>query len=74
MSKIASREQLKKIALYCDKYSPKENEGLKSSTASSKDGHESCVKCSHYNKEGKCNLDLIDPILTSMAMELDFKS
>lgn len=74
MSKIESKEQLKKVAQRCSRYNPKENQELKSQTTSSKDSSESCIKCSHYNDEGKCNLDLIDPILSSLAMEQNLKS
>lgn len=70
---MASKEQLRKIALYCDKYNKVRGEdtGLKSS---SHEEFDNCTRCSHYNKEGRCELDLIDKVLSSMAMELDFKS
>lgn len=70
---MASVEQLRKIPLYCDEYTVKssDDESLKSSTD---ENHDSCVKCAHYNEKGLCNLDLIDKVLTSMSMELDFKS
>lgn len=70
---IASIEQLRKVALYCDKYDPYRTE-LSSSARSYEDKYENCVNCNHYDKEGKCTLNLIDPILTSMAMELNLKS
>lgn len=75
---IASKEQLRKIALYCNEYDPSRSNltsnGLTLSARAYEDKYESCVNCIHYNKEGKCNLNLIDPILSSMAMELDLKS
>lgn len=67
-------EQLKKVARRCSKYNPSEDKGFKSSATSSVDNSDSCTKCSHYTSEGRCNLDLIDPILSSLAMELDWKS
>lgn len=70
---MASIEQLRKIPLYCDKYTIKsvEEGSLKSGI---EEQHDSCVKCSHYNEKGLCNLGLIDKVLSSMSMELDFKS
>ncbi|NLV89125.1 MAG: hypothetical protein GX021_07165 [Tissierellia bacterium] len=70
---IASIEQLRKVALYCDKYDPYRKE-FSSTARSYEDKYENCVNCNHYDKEGKCTLNLIDPILTSMAMELNLKS
>ena len=71
---MASQEQLRKIALCCNEYGPWKEVGLTSSVRSYEDKYENCINCNHYNKEGKCNLNLIDPILSSMAMELDLKS
>lgn len=67
---IASIEQLRKVALYCDKYDPRE----KDDSDSYEDKYKNCINCNHYTEEGKCSLNLIDKILTSMAMELDLKS
>ncbi len=71
---MASKEQLRKIALYCDSYSPRENSGLTSESGSYEDKFENCTKCNHYTDEGRCELDLIDKILSAMAMEQDLKS
>lgn len=60
---MESKEQLRKIAIYCDKY----NSNI------SKDKHESCINCSHYYNL-KCELDLIDKVLSSLSMDLDLKS
>ncbi|WP_246565992.1 hypothetical protein [Tissierella simiarum] len=70
---MASREQLRKIALYCDSYTPRENTELTSSADSYEEKFETCIKCGHYTREGKCDLDLVDKVLSSMAMELDLK-
>lgn len=70
---MASAEQLRKIPLYCDKYSI-ESVDKNSLTNSIEDEHDSCLKCAHYNEKGLCNLGLIDKVLSSMSMELDFKS
>lgn len=74
MIEIASTEQLRKIALYCNEYNPWREVGLTSSARAYEDKYENCVNCSHYTKEGKCDLNLIDPILSSMAMETELKS
>ncbi len=75
---MASKEQLRKIALYCNEYDPSRNNLVSSSLTSSvrayEDKYENCINCIHYTKEGKCNLNLIDQILSSLSMELDLKS
>lgn len=71
---MASKEQLRKIALYCNEYDPFRDVGLTSSARSYEDKYENCLNCKHYNSAGKCNLDLIDPVLSSMAMDLELKS
>lgn len=72
--KMASKEQLRKIALYCDKYNPVENNSIRSSASDYVKKYDNCINCSHYNNKGRCNLNLIDKVLSSMAMELDLKS
>lgn len=74
MRKIETKEQLKKVASNCSQYTPKEASELKSSSTSSGKTSESCTKCTHYNQEGKCNLDLIDPILSSFSSNTDLNS
>ena len=70
---MASREQLRKIALYCDEYTTKSKDRLTLQNSSEK-LHESCINCIHYNEKGLCDLDLVDKGLSSMSMEQDFKS
>lgn len=70
---MESREQLKKIALYCDKYNAEIHEGLKMES-SSDERKESCTNCSHFTDEQKCELDLIDKVLSSLSMENQLKS
>lgn len=70
---MASKEQLRKIAIYCDSYNPKDNDSLKSSSEIYEEKYESCENCSHFTREGKCDIDLIDKVLSSLAMELDLK-
>lgn len=70
---MASKEQLRKIALYCDKYNGNNEEKL-TLRNSYDELHESCTNCTHYTGKGFCDLDLIDKVLSSMSMELDFKS
>lgn len=69
---MASREQFRKIAIYCDEYNMKEDEnrGLKSGSLEKR---ESCTNCSHYI-ERRCELDLIDKVLSAMSMDSDLKS
>jgi len=69
---MASKEQLRKIAIYCDSYTPREKSGLKSQANNSK--FESCENCIHFTEKGKCDLDLIDKVLSSLAMENELKS
>jgi hypothetical protein len=69
---MASKEQLRKIAIYCDSYTPREKNQLKSQTNDSK--FESCENCVHFTDTGKCDLDLIDKVLSSLAMENELKS
>ena len=71
---MTSKEQLRKIAIYCDSYNLKEDHSLKSSSDVYEEKYESCENCSHFTKEGKCDIDLIDKVLSSLAMELDLKS
>ncbi len=70
---MASKEQLRKVAIYCDEYTPMENEALKSDITSSNTEIKSCENCSHFTRDGKCNIDLVDKVLSKLAMELDLK-
>lgn len=71
---MASKEQLRKIAIYCDDYSPHGEDELKNISQAYDEKFESCENCRHFTKEGKCNIDLIDKVLSSLAMENDLKS
>ena len=71
---MASKEQLRKVAIYCDSYNTKEDTSLKSSSNIYEEKYASCENCSHFTKEGKCDVDLVDEILSSLAMEQDLKS
>lgn len=70
---MASKEQLRKIAVYCNSYTPKEDDSLNISSNVYDKNFESCENCIHFTKEGKCDIDLIDKVLSSLAMELDLK-
>jgi hypothetical protein len=70
---MASKEQLRKVALYCDEYSSNLDK-RQSLTSSFEEKYENCTNCKHYTKEGKCDLNLIDKVLTSMSMDQEFKS
>lgn len=69
---MASKEQLRKVAIYCDAYTPNSSGGLKNQSEDNK--FKSCENCIHYTNEGKCKLNLVDKILSSLAMEQDLKS
>ncbi|HSH36517.1 hypothetical protein [Schnuerera sp.] len=71
---MASKEQLRKIAIYCDSYNPKTDHSLNMTSEVYEEKFESCENCSHFTEDGKCNIDLIDKVLTSLAMEQDLKS
>lgn len=71
---MASKEQLRKIAIYCDSYRPRKTDSLDMTSQIYEEKFESCENCTHFTKEGKCNVDLIDKVLTSLAMEQDLKS
>lgn len=58
---MASKEQLRKVALYCSEYDAQAG------------GVKTCEKCGHFTEDGLCDIDLVDEILTNMAMELDKK-
>lgn len=67
---MESREQLRKIAIYCDEYDRKTSNSLKSSINVGE--FDSSTNCGHYHNH-KCELDLIDKVLTSLSMDLDLK-
>ncbi len=70
---MASKEQLRKIAIYCDSYNPRDEDALNITSQVYEEKFESCENCSHYTREGKCDVDLIDKVLSSLAMEEDLK-
>lgn len=70
---MASKEQLRKIAIYCDSYAPKDENILNITSSVYEKKYESCENCTHFTDEGKCDINLIDKVLSSMAMELDQK-
>lgn len=59
---MESLEQLRKIAIYCDEYD----------SNTKKTDTQSCSNCKHYLNK-RCELDLIDKVLTSLSMDLDLK-
>jgi len=70
---MASKEQLRKVAAYCDSYSPKAENTLNISSNIYEEKYESCENCSHFTRDGKCDIDLFDEVLSNLAMELDSK-
>ena len=71
---MPNKEQLKKIAIYCDSYEPKKEFSLESSSHVDDKKYKSCENCIHFTEDSKCELDLIDKVLSNLAMELDLKS
>lgn len=69
---MASREQFRKIAMYCDEYSSqgKNQMELKSGDVETR---ESCLNCRHFENH-RCELDLIDKVLSSLSMDTELKS
>lgn len=70
---MASKEQLMKVALYCDEYKTDENSSIQSSVDPCINNMKSCENCTHFTANHKCDINLVDKILSSMAMELDNK-
>ncbi|HLR35512.1 MAG TPA: hypothetical protein VK071_09365 [Tissierellales bacterium] len=60
---MASKEQLRKVAIYCDEYN----------SNTSKIETESCENCTHFTENRLCDIDLVDEVLSNLAMELDLK-
>ena len=71
---MASKEQLRKIAIYCDSYNPEKKRENNNISQTIDYSLESCENCTHFTREGKCDIDLIDKVLSSLAMENDLKS
>ena len=51
---MASKEQLRKIALYCDEYKSITNDEQRL-TSSYEDKYENCTNCKHYS-DNKCKI------------------
>lgn len=71
---MASQDQLRKVALYCDKYDCKYHDDEISLKNISEVEHQSCTNCVHFSSDHTCDLDLVDKVLSALAMELDLKS
>ncbi len=70
---MASRDQLRKVALYCNEYRPVFESSFSSSLDNSYHETKSCKNCEHFNEDEKCDIDLVDKVLSSLAMELEKK-
>lgn len=69
---MASREQFRKIAIYCDKYSSeRQSNGVL--TSGDVEQKESCLNCKHFQHR-RCELDLIDKVMSSLSMDTELKS
>ncbi|HLS53713.1 MAG TPA: hypothetical protein VK031_07050 [Tissierellaceae bacterium] len=71
---MASKDQLRKIAIYCDEYRNRIHDEEVSLKNMAQAEHVSCTNCVHFTREHTCELDLIDKVLSSLAMEQDLKS
>ncbi|MBS4535226.1 hypothetical protein GOQ29_06290 [Clostridium sp. D2Q-14] len=71
MSNMANRDQLKNIAERCSEHRFEENSSLRSDVKSMGETVISCENCVHFNSEHKCDLNLIDKILSNMDIKLD---
>lgn len=71
---MASKDQLNKIAIYCDRYNCKIHDDEISLKNIAEVERESCTNCTHFTHEHTCELDLIDKVLSSLSMEEDLKS
>ncbi|WP_427338069.1 hypothetical protein [Caloranaerobacter sp. DY30410] len=67
---MASREQLKMVAQNCSQYRPK-GASMVSSTVATDDKSKSCVNCEHFTEDNKCDINLVDEILSNMDVKLD---
>lgn len=70
---MENKDQLMKVASNCSQYNFEQNASLRSDASVMGETVKSCENCVHFTAEHKCNIDLIDPILTNMAMELNDK-
>ena len=66
-----NKEQLMKIANNCSAYNFEHNSSLRSEAKIMGETTRSCENCIHYTKNHRCDIDLIDEILSSMAMDLE---
>lgn len=71
---MESKDQLNKIAIYCNSYRCKIHDEEVSIKNLAEVERESCTNCVHFTRKHTCELDLIDKVLSSLAMEQDLKS
>ncbi|WP_077369651.1 hypothetical protein [Anaerosalibacter sp. Marseille-P3206] len=69
---MASKEQLRKVAMYCNEYRPVFDTSFSSSTSHFEET-KSCKNCEHFTESGFCDINLVDKILSSLSMELGKK-
>lgn len=73
MANRANKEQLRRIAFSCGQYRYRGNNDLKSEADHFGETLRTCENCEHFNEEHKCNINLIDEILSNLA-EVDYES
>jgi len=71
MGNMANKDQLKNIAERCSQYRFERDNSLRADVKSMGETVSSCENCEHFNSEHKCNLNLIDQILSNMDVKLD---
>ncbi len=68
---MASKEQFEQIASRCSQFKNAYDGYFKSGMESSLEQEPNCEKCIHFTHDHKCELNLIDEILSNMDVKLD---
>jgi len=64
---MANKEQFRNIARSCSQYREVEDTALRSEAMLHGEVIMSCENCEHFTEEHKCEINLIDEILSNMA-------
>jgi len=64
---MANKEELKKIAELCSEHRYIENPSLRSDAEILGETIQSCENCIHFTQDHKCDINLVDEILSNMA-------
>ncbi|EOD00060.1 hypothetical protein [Caldisalinibacter kiritimatiensis] len=69
---MANKEQLRKVANRCSQYHFVGRDSMSFESNVLGETVRSCENCTHFTKERKCDINLVDEILSNMA-ELDYE-